>query len=124
MLTNTPKTKEGNMKNTTSVFAPGDRYVYDFRLCTTDKGWAQVDTSQDASYFGTWINPSSRKILCSCEGDVTVTSTDTDAELAEEIAEMKQWNVENGHRFLGIDPGFNENLKQALITAGLAEYLH
>ena len=41
----------------TREFCPGDRYVYDFGLCTYEKGWAQVDTAQDASYFGTWANP-------------------------------------------------------------------
>ena len=35
-------------------FCPGDRYTYDFGLCSFEKGWAQVDTAQDASYFGTW----------------------------------------------------------------------
>lgn len=34
-----------------------DRYKYDFRLCTSANGWAQLDTKQDASYFGNWINP-------------------------------------------------------------------
>ena len=35
----------------TREFAPADRYVYDFGLCSYEKGWAQVDTAQDASYF-------------------------------------------------------------------------
>jgi hypothetical protein len=42
-------------------FTPSDRYVYDFVLCTYDKGWAQIDTRQDASYYGTWTNPSVEK---------------------------------------------------------------
>ena len=41
----------------TREFGPGDRYVYDFGLCSYENGWAQVDTAQDASYFGTWANP-------------------------------------------------------------------
>jgi len=28
-------------------FVPADRYIYDFRLCTYSKGWAQIDTKQD-----------------------------------------------------------------------------
>lgn len=38
----------------TREFFPADRYVYDFRLCIYAKGWAQIVTAQDASYFGTW----------------------------------------------------------------------
>ena len=36
----------------TREFAPADRYVYDFGLCSYKNGCAQVDTAQDASYFG------------------------------------------------------------------------
>lgn len=112
------------MKRIIRTFEPADRYAYDFGACSIDRGWAQVDTSQDASYFGQWINPTDRKIACYCEGDVIVTHVDTDSELVAEIAAMQRWNLEQGHRFLGIDPGFNEPLKQALITVGLEEYLH
>lgn len=101
-----------------------DRYVYDFRLCTISKGWAQIDTSQDAWYYGQWINPTTRQILCYCEGDVIQTQCENDQDLAGEIAKMKAWNVEQGHRFIGIDPGFSWPLKTALIGAGLEEYLH
>ena len=41
----------------TREFCPGDRYVYDFGLCRYEKGWAQIDTAQDASFFGTWADP-------------------------------------------------------------------
>ena len=37
----------------TREFCPGDRYTYDFGHCSYENGWAQVDTAQDASYFGT-----------------------------------------------------------------------
>ena len=29
----------------TREFCPSDRYVYDFGLCSYEKGWAQVDTA-------------------------------------------------------------------------------
>ena len=38
-------------------FCPGDCYVYDFGLCSYENRRAQVDTAQDASYFGTWAKP-------------------------------------------------------------------
>lgn len=105
-------------------FAPADRYVYDFGACSISKGWAQIDTSQDASYFGQWINPEKRQIVCYCEGDVILTKCDTDEDLRAEIVKMKQWNDEQGHRFMGIDPGFSDKLKTSLTAAGLNEYLH
>jgi hypothetical protein len=108
----------------TRGFLPTDRYLYDFKLCTTGKGWAQIDTSQDASYYGQWINPVEREILCYCEGDIIRTKCATDEALCSQIAEMKRWNSEQGHRFIGIDPGFNVDLRAALIAVGLGEYFH
>lgn len=52
----------------TREFAPADRYIYDFKYCSTSNGWAQIDTSQDASYFGQWINPAKRLIFCLLRG--------------------------------------------------------
>ena len=100
-----------------------ERYTYDFQLCTYNEGWAQLDTSQDASYFGTWINPVKRKILNYCEGDVTVVTVDTDEELVTEVADIKAFNEKMGHRFIGIDPGFGEIMQRNLQAAGLGQYL-
>ena len=33
----------------TREFAPGDRYRYDFGLCSYANGWAQIGAAQDAS---------------------------------------------------------------------------
>jgi hypothetical protein len=112
------------MKKIIRDFLPADRYLFDFRKCTYEKGWAQVDTSQDASYFGQWVNPKERKIFAYIEGDLVLTQVDTDAELQAVFAEMKHWNEEQGHKFLGIDPGFGEGMKAALVSAGLEGYLH
>jgi len=101
-----------------------DRYAFDFKLCTTGKGYAQVDTSQDAWYYGTWANPFKLQVVSYCEGDITVSNAETEQEFANEIKAIKQWNDESGHRFLGIDPGFNEDLKNQFIKLGLGEYLH
>lgn len=105
-------------------FAPGSRYEYDFRLCSTSKGFAQVDTSQDASYFGTWANPSKLMIVCYCEGDLTIQTAETPAEFVKELENIRTWNTENGHRFIGIDPGFNEALAAKFCDLGLAHMLH
>jgi hypothetical protein len=104
-------------------FAPGDRYYYDFRLLTYAKGWAQVDTQQDASYYGTWTNPDERKIFCYCEGDLTLTTCDTEDEYRQEIKRMVDWNKEAGY-WKGIDPGLKPEFREKFVKLGLAEYLH
>ncbi len=108
----------------TKEFAPADRYLYDFGMCTSTKGWAQIDTSQDASYYGTWCNPFKRYVFSYCEGDTCLTECDNDAEFITEIRTIKQWNDNNGYKFLGIDPGFNESLMAKLRDLGLGDLLH
>lgn len=109
-------------------FAPASRYLYDNKLMNA--GFAQVDSRQDASYFGTWISPTKRILFNYCEGDCTITKCDTDAELLAELDRMEKWNAENGERrysngkAIGIDPGFDADLKAACIAAGLTEYVH
>jgi hypothetical protein len=112
------------MKRITRDFAPADRYLYDFKILTTAKGWAQIDTRQDANYYGQWINPAKRQIFCYCEGDLILTEVDTDAELVTEVESIKTFHDNQGYPFLGIDPGFNEGLKSKLAEVGLAAFLH
>ena len=94
-------------------FEPGDRYQYDFVLCTCARGWAQVDTAQDASWFGTWASPTERTILNFAEGDVTRTICDTDEEFAAALREIDRWNRDHGYGLARIDPGFDLALKAA-----------
>lgn len=111
-------------------FAPADRYLYDFKVLTIEKGWAQLDTRQDASYYGHWINPVTREIFSYCEGDTCLTTCETDAEMQAYLADMTAWNVEMGYapfrngKPVGIDPGFNTDLKMACIGAGLSAWMH
>ena len=105
-------------------FCPADRYRYDSSL---PADFAQIDTSQDASYYGTWASAKRRVIFCYCEGDCTTTQCETDEEFRSEILKIKQWNVDNGHKFLGIDPGWaalkNPAITQPWIDCGLSELL-
>ncbi len=105
-----------------------DRYHYDFGECSAANGWAQLDSGQDASYFGTWINPVKRQILSYTEGDVCLVTVDTDTELVEEVQAIHDWNEKQGHRLanriIGIDPGSNWDLKLSLQLAGLEKFLH
>ena len=101
-----------------------DRYEFDFKLCPVSKGWAQIDTGQDASYFGTWANPFKLQIVSYAEGDVCYKTCDTEMEFINEIREIKAWNEETGNRFIGIDPGLIEENKTKWSELGLADLLH
>ena len=102
----------------------GSRYEFDFSTCSTENGWAQLDTSQDAPYFGTWANPERLLICTYAEGVLTLQTASGADEFAAEIRRIADWNKENGHRFIGIDPGFNDNLRSRFVALGLAEFLH
>jgi len=100
-----------------------DRYLFDFKQCTYKKGWAQVDTSQDAWYFGTWCNPKEFKICNYAEGDITLTICEDQEEFISELRKLAAWNKETGF-WQGIDPGLNKDFKQVFITLGLGDLLH
>lgn len=104
-------------------FCPADRYIYDFRFCTYEKGWAQIDTRQDAAYYGTWTNPERREIFTYCEGDTTFVRCDTDDEYKKALREVADWNKQAGY-WLRIDPGFDPAMKQRFQKLGLADLLH
>lgn len=105
-------------------FEPGDRYRYDFDLCSCVRGWAQVDTAQDASWFGTWESPAERTTLNFAEGDVTRTVCDTDEEFAAALREIDRWNRDHGYGPARIDPGFDPALKAAFEAVELGDILH
>jgi hypothetical protein len=105
-------------------FAPADRYLYDFKVCTIVKGWAQFDTAQDASYFGNWINPTTREWFSYTEGDTTLVRCADDAEFTAYVRQTFAWYEENDGKRPGIDPGFSEGLKAAFERIGLGDLLH
>jgi hypothetical protein len=107
------------MKVETSFVANQERYLYDFYLCTTDKGWAQVDTRQDAWYFGCWLNPFTLEFLQFAEGDVKLVTFDSNQEM-QEFFKGNYWK----EYLKGIDPGLNKELEEKLIEVGLKEFVH
>jgi len=74
----------------------GDRYRYDFKICTTEKGWRQFDTDQDAHYFGVWVNMEKRQTFTYCEGDTVLVICPTAESFAAELDSM--------HEFYGPPP--------------------
>ena len=101
---------------------PCDRYVFDFDLCQPTDGWAQVDTANDAHYFGIWANPFSLKTCQYIEGDVTVNSCETVDEFIHEIESFFTAYGPDG-RF-GIDPLGREDIAQRFIELNLGHHVH
>ncbi len=94
----------------TRQFAPADRYLYDFGPCSYANGFAQIDTAQDAAYFGTWANPITLVIFTYCEGDTTHQQCDS---IEEFVAELRR-----------IDPGLDPAMKDVFQQISLADLLH
>ena len=110
--------------NITREFIDADRYLFDGKYCTTGKGYAQIDTAEDAWYYGNWGNPITLRIVSYVEGDVIVTQCDTDEEFTGAIREMNLWHEQHTGRRISIDPGMSEPIKQAFTRLGLAEFMH
>lgn len=114
--------------NITRGHISASRYRFDSGACSASKGFAQIDTAQDASYFGTWANPFTFEIFCYCEGDTTLQKADSAEEFTQAIRELREWNLKGGWGF-GIDPGWPGTescraIKEAFERLGLGEYLH
>jgi hypothetical protein len=111
------------MKRTTGFEAMGDRYKYDFNQCHFKKGWAQLDTRQDASYFGNWLNPITFEHFSYCEGDLTHIQCESAEEFKNWVIETVNWHKERGY-FIGIDGMCDEKIISAFKALGLEEFLH
>ena len=109
---------------TTTSFHPGaDRYELDFGPCSYARGFAQVDTAQDAWYFGTWTNPDTRRIVSFAEGDLTIRDAESDEEYTAALRELRDWNDER-QQWKGIDPGLGETMRARFAALGVADLLH
>jgi hypothetical protein len=101
----------------------GDRYKFDFRKCKPIDGWAQLDTKQDASYYGNWVNPLTLELASYCEGDVTHTKCADEGEFIHVLAECLAWHKEREY-FIGIDGMCNDAIKTSLTRLGFEDALH
>jgi hypothetical protein len=79
-----------------------DRYRFDLNDCRYDKGWVQFDTTQDAWYFGVWVNKDKRQIITYAEGDVTKVTCPTDESYNKEIEDMIKF-YEPGVSFITVN---------------------
>jgi hypothetical protein len=100
-----------------------DRYKYDFRLCKARDGWAQLDSRQDASYYGQWVNPLTLKLMSYCEGDTCLTECTDEDDFISALRECIRWNQDAGY-FIGIDGMCELSIIDAFTRIGFAEFLY
>ena len=100
--------------------ADGDRYAYDWGACSD---FAQIDTSEDASWFGMWACPVRLVVFTFCEGDCTTVKCETAAEFRDEMHRVRDFANRMG-KFHGVDPGTDPTKREAWEAVGLAELLH
>ena len=100
-----------------------NRYRFDFDECHFQRGWAQIDTSQDASYFGQWAHPTQRRIVAFVEGDIIITRCSTDEEFAAEVRKIETFHREDGS-WKGIDGMCRPEIIEQFTAIGLADLLH
>ena len=95
-----------------------DRYSVENSLYVFTKSstWAQVDTDQDAWYFGHWANPVTWSIVSYAEGDLVVLRCDTAEEFCSELYAMATWHATQDS-YLRIDP--KEKHKSLWLELGL-----
>lgn len=69
----------------------GERYEFDFKICSAKNGWRQFDTSQDASYFGMWVHLERRLTVTFAEGDLTVVECPTRESFRAELKDAEEF---------------------------------
>ena len=104
-------------------FKSTDRYEFDFGICSSENGFAQIDTTQDAWYYGTWANPFTFVEVSYCEGDITFVMCENEAEFVKRIRSTKAWNDEGGY-WKGIDAGLDDKATQRWQEIGLGDLMH
>ncbi len=97
-----------------------ERYYFDCGECAA---WAQLDTDQDAPYYGGWANPETFQILTFAEGDITRIKCDTPEEFTAELRSLIDWNKEATH-WIGIDTWPNVKMAAQFAALGFQGELH
>jgi len=64
-----------------------ERYYYDNKL----QGFDQYDTSQDAPYFGVWVNSELLQIVTFAEGDTTKVTAPNKSAFDAELSDMQEF---------------------------------
>ena len=97
--------------NTQKTFCNTDRYRFDYDICSYKKGFAQIDTNEDASYFGNWVNFKNLELVTYCEGDLTVVKCENIEEFKNQLLKVVSWYKKN-KSFIGIDLMCSDEIKK------------
>lgn len=111
------------MKRVTEFLMNADRYQFDFGECSASNGFAQIDTTEDAWYYGTWANPYDFTFVSYAEGDLTRETAESVSEFVNRIRQFHQWALEM-QLWKGIDPGIDESAVARWNEIGLGDLLH
>ena len=68
----------------------GERYLFDFKLCSFKDGWRQFDTKQDAWYFGVWVHMEHMVVFTYCEGDMYLVECPTVESFKAELKDLAE----------------------------------
>ena len=79
------------------IYVGGNRYRYDFRLCRYSDGWLQIDSYQDASYYGHWLHLSQRIFIGFAEGDEYVITFDSVDEMCTYVRDWIEYERDLGY---------------------------
>lgn len=108
------------MKTEKSFIPNADRYQFDFDLCNFRLGWAQLDTNEDASYYGHWANPLTLEFKSYIEGDLTEHKADTPEEFRIMIRDWMAW-AKGAELNPRIDTMCREEITSAFIKLGMGD---
>jgi len=110
---------------TEKTFCNSDRYIFDYDICSFKKGFAQIDTNEDASYFGNWVNFKSLELITYCEGDLTINKCENEEEFKNQLLKVVSWYKKN-KSFIGIDLMLSDEIKKDFNKLDLDKnyYLH
>jgi len=99
----------------------GERYQFDFNLCSYKKGWLQIDTNQDASYNGSWCNLKDLQVFSFCEGDTYLIECESIEDFRQALTKERdfhlgmeggRWNIDvsDAEKAKYIELGFETSL--------------
>ena len=107
------------MKVERSFHGDEARYFWDNGMCNVSNGFAQMDTDQDAWYYGAWANPFKLITVEYAEGDLIIKRAETEIEFIDSVRHFASLEM-----FKGIDPMLNENIQNRFKELGLTDLLH
>lgn len=107
------------MKRTHDFIMDGERYTYDNGECSPSNDYAQMDTTQDAWYYGQWTNPFELKIVAYMEGDLYREEYESLEEYVDALKKLFTYD-----HMIAIDPMLNSKVKKRFVEIGLGHLLH